>query len=120
MLSPGMQETTRSKLKELYKIWGGVFTPSAGTEIFGVGTGQIGKNMLIEAARLEMVPVNSLGSELSYDYSFMLALPVPESMTFSGETQRILSVTWQGFPNLQLANADTNALVVGDAGQVGL
>jgi len=116
-----LQETGRSKLKELYKIWGGAFTPGAGTEVFGAGTGQIGKNMLIEAARLEMSPVNSsLSSEQGYDYSFMLALPVPDTLTFSGENPRILSVTWSGFPNLALANADTNALVVGDATQSGL
>lgn len=115
-----LQETTRSKLKELYKIWGGTFTPGAGTEVFGAGTGQIGKNMLTEAARLEMVPVNDQGSALSYNYNFMLALPVPETLTFSGENPRILSVTWQGFPNLSLANADTNALLVGDATQSGL
>lgn len=115
-----LQETTKSKLKELYKIWGGVFTPGGGTEVFGVGTGIIGKNMLIEAARLEMHPVNSLSAELSYPYNFMLALPVPDSMTFSGENPRTLSVTWQGFPNLGLGNAGTNALIVGDATQVGL
>lgn len=115
-----LQETTRSKLKEMYKIWGGVFTPGAGTEVFGSGTGQIGKNMLIEAARLVMQPVNSVSTELSYDYNFMLALPVPDTLTFSGENPRILSVTWQGFPDLALANADTNALVIGDAGQSGL
>ena len=119
-VSTELQETTRSKLQEIYKIWGGTFTPSAGTEVFGSGTGQIGKNMLVEAARLEMIPVNSLSSELSYNYSYMLALPIPESLTFSGENPRILSVTWQGFPNLNLANADTNAVIVGDASQSGL
>lgn len=115
-----MQETTKSKLKEMYKIWGGTFTPGGGTEVFGAGTGAIGKNMLTEAARLEMQPVNSLGSELSYNYNFMLALPVPDTLTFSGENPRILSVTWSGFPNLGLTNSNTNALVVGDATQSGL
>ena len=115
-----LQETTRSKLKEMYKIWGGTFTPGGGTEVFGAGTGQIGKNMLIEAARLEMQPVNSLGSELSYNFNFMLALPIPDTLTFSGESPRILSVTWSAFPNLNLTNDDTDTVLIGDATQSGL
>ncbi len=119
-VSTELQETTKSKLKEIYKIWGGEFTPGSGTEVFGSGTGQIGKNMLVEAARLEMIPVNSISDELSYNYSYMLALPIPDSLTFSGENPRILNVSWQGFPNLSLNNADTNSVVIGDASQSGL
>lgn len=115
-----LKETTKSQLEEVFKIWGGTFTPGAGTEVFGVGTGAIGKNMLTEAARLVLQPVNSLGSELSYNFTVMLAVPVPASLKFSGETERTLEVTWTGYPDLRLANAGTNAIIVGDSEQAGL
>jgi len=115
-----LQETTKSNLDILYKVWGGTFTPSGGTQVSGIGTGQIGKNMLVEAARLVMSPVNTLSSELSYDVTLMLAVPIPDSLKFSGETQRTLSVTWRGYPNLNLINADTNTVIIGDSEQTGL
>lgn len=114
-----MLETTRSNMKEIYSIYGGSVTPSGGTEVFGAGTGSVGKNMLIEAARLEMVPVNDLGTELSYPTNFMLAVPVPDTLTFSGENPRTLSITWSGYPDLS-KNDKINAVNFGDAGQTGL
>lgn len=113
-----LQETTRSQLKELFKIWGGVVT-GASSEVFGVGSGAIGKNMLTEAARLMMQPVNSLSTDLSYDFNFMLALPVPDTLTFSGTDPRVLSVTWQGFPNEDI-NSAVDAVLIGDAEQAGI
>ena len=50
----------------------------------------------------------------------MLALPNPESLVFSGEDERILNVTWSGFPDLQLTNDDSDTIIVGDASQSGL
>jgi len=114
-----LQETTKSNLKEIYKIYGGAFTPGAGTEVFGGGTGIIGKNMLIDAAVLRFVPVNDLGSELSYEANFMLALPVPDTLTFSGENPRTLSVTWGGFPDLS-KDSRVDTILFGDATQDGI
>lgn len=111
-----LQETNRSNLKEMYKIWGGAFTPSAGTEVFGVGTAAIGKNMLTEAGRLVMEPVNFVNSELSYNTTLMLAVPVPDSLVFSGENPRTLSVTWQGFADTS-KDGRVNAVLIGDETQ---
>lgn len=112
-------ETTRSQLKEFYKIWGGAFTPGAGTEVFGMGTSDIGKNMLIEGARLEMVPVSSLGSELSYQYNVMLTVPIPGSLVFSGENPRVLTVTFKGYPDLT-KDSRVDSVLIGDPTQAGL
>ena len=112
-------ETTRSKLKELYKIWGGAFTPGAGSEVFGMGTADVGKNMLIEAARLEMVPVNDLGSELSYQYNVMASVPIPGSLVFSGENPRILTVTFKGYPDLS-KDSRVDTVLIGDPSQAGI
>ena len=114
-----LQETGKSQLKELYKIYGGAFTPGAGTEVFGAGLAALGKNLLVDGARLVFRPVNTISDELSYDYNFMLALPIPDTLTFSGENPRVLSVTWSGFVDESI-DSRVNAVLVGDASQAGL
>jgi hypothetical protein len=116
-----LQETTLSKLKELYGIYGSrSFTPASGTEVAGAGTGQVGKNMLVEAARLEFIPTNIINSDLSYQYTIPLALPVPNTLTFSGEAVRVLESTWRGYPDLTAANQDLNSVILGDSSQTGI
>lgn len=112
-----LQETTKSKLSAFYSIYGGSFNP--GTSVFGIGTGAIGKNLLIEAARLEMVPVNTLSDELSYPYNMMLAVPTPSSLVFSGENPRTLTVSWQGFSDPSI-DPRVNNILIGDPSQSGL
>jgi len=112
-------ETTKSKLAEFYKIWGGQFTPAAGTEVFGMGTAIVGKSMLVEAARLELVPVNDLGGELSYNYTVMLSLPTPSTLLFSGESPRVLTVTFKGYPDLS-KDSRVNTVLIGDPTQTGI
>lgn len=115
-----LQETTKSKLSELYKIYGEAFTPSGGTEVAGAGTGSIGKNLLTEAARLEFVPRTSLGAELSYQYTFRLAIPVPGTLLFSGENPRTLTVSWDALPELGATRSNLDTVVVGDISQTGV
>jgi hypothetical protein len=112
-------ETTKSQLKEMFAIYGGTFTPAAGTEVFGMGTSAIGKNMLVEAARLEFVPVNIISSEISYNYTVMLSLPVPGSLIFSGENPRTLVVTFSGYPDLS-KDTRVNSVLIGDPTQTGI
>lgn len=112
-------ETQKSQLEEFYKIWGGSFTPGAGTKVFGMGTADVGKNMLIEAARLELVPVDSLGDELSYQYNVMASVPVPGSLDFSGEEVRKLTVTFQGYPDLR-KDSRVDSVLIGDPTQTGI
>lgn len=115
-----LQETTKSKLREMYKIYGEAHTPSGGTEVYGVGTGQIGKNLVIEGARLEFVPVNVQSDELSYNYTLRLAIPTPGSLVFSGENPRTLTVTWDAIPDLTATRPDLDMIVVGDISQTGV
>ncbi len=116
-----LQESTKSKLSELYKIYGEAFTPSGGTEVAGAGTGQIGKNLVTEGARLEFVPVNAnLSSELGYQYTFRLAIPVPGSLVFSGENPRTLTVTWDALPELGATRPNLDTVVIGDISQDGV
>jgi len=116
-----LQETTKSKLEELYKIYGGSLTAAetGGTAVFGIGSGAIGRNLLIDAGRLEFVPVNTITDDLSYNVNFMLALPVPGELVFSGENVRTLTVNWQGFID-RTKNSKVDTFLVGDPTQTGI
>ena len=110
-------ETNKSQLKELYTIYGGSVTPMGGTEVYGVGSISNGKNMMVEAGRLVLKPVNA--ADDTTNFNLMLAVPVPESLTFSGENPRTLKLTWTGFVDRDF-NTSINAIAIGDVGQDGL
>jgi hypothetical protein len=110
-------ETQKSQLKELYTIYGGSYTPGAGSEVYGVGSISQGKNMMVEAGRLILKPVNA--NDDTGNFNLMLAIPVPDSLTFSGENPRKLKLSWQGFVDRDF-NSKFNAIAIGDVGQDGL
>lgn len=109
-------ETNTSKLKAVYSIYGGSYTPGGGTEVFGAGSSVIGRNILTDAARLVLRPVNAVNN--TTDTVIMLCVPVPDSLTFSGENPQKLSVTWKGFLDLGV-NTNVNAMAFGDVFQTG-
>ncbi len=109
-------ETDNTKLQDLYQIYGGSVTGGT-TTVFGAGTSVLGTNILVDAARLIFKPVNA--SDNTGNLVIQLALPVPGSLSFSGEKPSELSVTWQGFVDL-LLNTKINALMLGDSTQTGL
>lgn len=110
-------ETTKANLKEFFKIYGGSVTPGGGTEVIGAGTFVQGNNLLSEAARLVFKPVNAVDDV--NNYNIMLAVPIPSTITFSGEDPKTLTVTWQGFVDLEF-NTKLNAVSIGDVFQTGL
>lgn len=115
-----MQETQRSNLKEFFKLYGGAFTPGAGTEVFGYGTGAIGNNILVDGARLEFIPTNGITTtELDYQFNFMLSVPVPASLEFNSEEIRRLTVNFRGLPDLSKDNR-VDTLLVGNPSQTGI
>ena len=109
-------ETQKSQLKELYSLYGGAFTPAAGTEIFGAGSLKQGQNLLNEGARLVLKPVNAVDE--TNNTVIMLAIPIPGALIFSGENPRTLAVTWQGFIDPSF-DSRANALAFGDVFQEG-
>lgn len=112
-----MLETNKSQLSEIYSQYGETFTPAAGTEVTGIGTSKQGNNLLVDSARLVLKPVNAVDD--SQNTSLMLAAPVPDSLVFSGENPRTLSVTWQGFIDDQI-DSRASAFLLGDETQAGL
>ena len=114
-LETALLETDISHVREMYQIYGGTSNP--GTLVFGAGTSVLGKNMLVEAARLVLKPVNA--TDDTKNYNMMLALPVPSSFVFSGENPSVLNVTWQGFIDLDF-DTNINAVAIGDVFQTGI
>ncbi len=110
-------ETTKSKLAEFFKIYGGQETPVGGSLVVGAGSVVNGKNMLTEAARLVFKPVNAVDD--TQNYNIMLAVPTPGSLTFSGEDPKTLTVSWSGFVDLEF-DSKFNAVAIGDVFQAGL
>jgi len=111
-----MQETQTSKMKELYKIYGGAFTPST-SEVFGTGTNKNGSNVLVDAARLTLGSVSATDN-LS-DITLMLAVPSPGGLVFSGENPRTSSVSWTGYVDDNIDDRVSQVLF-GDFTQTGL
>lgn len=107
-------ETDSAKLQEIYSIYGGTYTPGGGTLVYGAGGAVIGRNILIDAGRLVMRPVNAVDN--TTDMVIMLCVPVPESMSFSGENPQVLNVTWKGFLDTSV-NSSVNAVAFGDVFQ---
>jgi len=116
-VTTSMLETQKSKLDEVYGLYGAVFTPGAGTSVTGVGTSKQGQNLLVDAARLVLKPVNA--TDDTTNTVLMLAVPVPDSLVFSGENPRTLSVTWQGYIDDQI-DSRASAFLLGDETQADL
>jgi len=113
-----MQETQNSNLSQIYGLYGTEsFIPSAGESVFGVGTSKQGQNLLVDAARLTLKDVNAVDDSLNR--TLMLAIPVPGTLLFSGEAQRTLDITWQGFLD-DSKNSQISGLLFGDEQQTGL
>ncbi len=112
-----MQETVNSKLKEIYGLYGSTgFTPDT-SEVFSGGTNKQGDNLLIDAARLVLKPVNA--TDDTENTSLMMAIPIPDSLVFSGENPKTLSITWQGFVD-DSKDSKASAYVFGDETQPSL
>lgn len=116
-LTTKLLETDTAKLKALHKIYGGTVTGGSSTDVFGAGTYVLGRNILVDAARLIMKPVNATDN-LS-NMNIALAIPIPGSLVFSGENPEELEVTWMGFADT-LVNSKINVISFGDIYQTGL
>lgn len=93
-----MKESDTEKLKEIFaKAAGGSHTPSGGTELFGWGKSRQGENTIIQARRLVLHPVRLASNDYSEDLCFWKAYPLPESLVFSGENPKVLSVSFKTY-----------------------
>lgn len=93
-----LKESDVAKLKEVFsKAAGGSYTPLSGTELFGWGTSKQGSNTVIQARRLVLHPVRLLAADYTEDLCFWKAYPLPESITFSGENPKVVSLSFKTY-----------------------
>lgn len=109
-----LKEVTSDALNELFaKASGGTHTPMSGTELIGVGSSRQGDNTIVQAGKLVLHPVRLSSSDNSEDLCFWRAYPMPESLTFSGENPKLLSVTWKIYKDEDI-NENVNFWAFGD------
>lgn len=87
-------ESDSEKYKAIFKSTvGGADTPSMGTEVYGIGSSRQGSNTFVQARRLVMHPVSKAANDYSEDVCVWKAYVKPETMVFSGENPKTLSLT---------------------------
>lgn len=93
-----LKETDLEKLKAIFAgTAGGTHTPGGGTELFGWGTNKQGLNTIIQSRRLVMHPVSKDPADYSEDLCFWKAYAKPETLTYSGENPRVISVNFSTY-----------------------
>jgi hypothetical protein len=114
-----MQETNVENLKKVITIIGGSYLPSgaAPTELLGVGTGGFGKNLFGLAQPLTLHPKRKVAADKSGDYRFWKAVPVLESITFSGSESLKFPLVFSVFPD-DTKPEQINIFSVGDWSQI--
>lgn len=90
-----LKESDKAKYKEIFTAAGGTDTPSGGTEVFGWGISRQGSNTIVQARRLVLHPVRLSDSDYAEDLCFWKAYPMPESITYSGENPKLLSIKFK-------------------------
>lgn len=92
------KELSQDNLDRLIKMTsGGAVTPSGGSELIGFGSGQNFDNIIDKAARLILHPARLPQSDRSEDYCIWLAYPKIDSLSFSGESEQRVSVTFKAY-----------------------
>lgn len=90
-----LKESDKAKYKEIFVSSGGAHTPSGGTEVFGWGKSRQGSNTIVQARRLVLHPVRLDSSDKSDDLCFWKAYVMPESLVYSGENPKTLSLSFK-------------------------
>jgi hypothetical protein len=113
-----LKEVPVSKIEELFaKTGGGSYTPMSGTVLHGWGNSRQGDNTIIQAGKLILHPVRLASNDFSEDLCFWRAYALPESLVFSGENPKTLSVTWKIYQDENI-DSNINIFSVGDWDQL--
>lgn len=114
-----LQDYTADMYSQLITVAGGKFTPAAGTELYGRGTGTLGANTITRSRRLVLHPFNKAAADKSEDITIWQAYPSVDDITFSGENPQIMNVTFTAFPD-DRKPGDINIIAFGDSSQSGI
>jgi hypothetical protein len=94
-----LKETSVAQVKAAFAAYGTLETPASGTEVIGIGLDKMFTSVSGDTAKLVLHPVGA-GTDKSRDWAFWKALPMPESIKFSGEKEETCSVTFKFYPDL--------------------
>lgn len=106
-------ETDHVKISALFDPIGGQFTPAAGTEVYGMGTGNNFSLMSASAQKLVFHPTANGALVLGDDLAFWKAVPVPGSLSYSGEDMSKATITFKIYPDLT-KHAAVQYMAIGD------
>lgn len=113
-------EATESLYKDMIELAGGArFTPGAGTEVAGFGTGQIGQSALLRSRTLRLHPVGVADADYSLDWNFWKASLDLGGITISGENPQVLPLTATAYPDTTKQEV-IDIFAKGDGSQAGL
>ena len=87
-----LKEYKPSRYRQIYEAVGG---KAAGAAVYGMGSGMIGKSLLLYSKRLVLKPVNALDN--TTNYTFWKAVPDLGAHTFSGENPVTLPLEFTSF-----------------------
>lgn len=87
-----LKEYTPSRYRAIYEAIGG---KAVGASVFGMGSGMVGKNLLLFAKRLVLKPVGSLDN--TTNYTFWKSVPDLGTHTFSGENPTTLPLDFTSY-----------------------
>lgn len=94
-----LMETTIDRVRALVMKSGGAFTPTDGTEVFGLGRSKQFTSQLAQARKLWLHPLAKEADDLSEDIAFWKAYPKIDSIVMSGENPQMINVTFRIFPD---------------------
>lgn len=104
---------------EIYELlikggYGGSYTPSGGTTLYGAGGASIGKGASVSAGELNLVPVKI--TDNSRTFTLFQSVPSVSNITYSSTEQQALEVTFKGLLNPEI-NKEINLYAFGDPTQ---
>lgn len=99
-ISLNLKETSVAQLRKVFTHGSGqAITPAAGTEVFGMGTGNDFTQTLLQAAKLNLHPVVLGSSDHSRDMTFWKAYPMFDKLNFSGEKEMVIQLKFKIYPD---------------------
>lgn len=116
-ISLNLQESHLQNLKTVLTGTGIAYTPSAGTEVIGVGTSERFANLSNKGYKLVLHPTRVLNAnDRSRDLCFWKATPLLENITFSGEKATVLATSFKIAVDFTKVD-QANLFVLGDWSQ---
>lgn len=109
-----LKETNKALLENIYKQGGAYVTASgAASAVVAWGNSKDFTQVTTQAGKLVLHPVVKAASDLSEDIAAWSAYPIPNSLSFSGENESLLTISFRIYPDLTKADS-LRLFMIGD------